>query len=176
MDATEIFEILARENTPMLLAYLRAGLTDSTVVDDLYQETMLIAWRRLEDFDKQKSFAAWIRGIAHHLLLQHYRAIQKASSTDMVADLNWIEDRFIKIDQLPGDSFQQKLALLRDCVQQLPDTYRDTIQLRYQQEKTLSEVSQLLNLSLETIKKRLVRAKVRLSQCIDHKLQIVEGH
>lgn len=42
------FEILARENSRMLTAYLRTLVDDESVVDDLFQESMLVAWRRLD--------------------------------------------------------------------------------------------------------------------------------
>ena len=35
------FEILARENSRMLTTYLRTLVNDETVVDDLFQESML---------------------------------------------------------------------------------------------------------------------------------------
>ncbi len=39
------FEIIARENSRMLTAYLRTLVDDESVVDDLFQESMLVAWR-----------------------------------------------------------------------------------------------------------------------------------
>ena len=41
----EVFEILMRENADMLLAFLRASVRDSHAVDEMFQETMVVAWR-----------------------------------------------------------------------------------------------------------------------------------
>ena len=60
-DAKKLFETLVREHADMLTVYLRAALGDVPEVDDLFQETMIVAWRRLDDFDQTRSFAAWLR-------------------------------------------------------------------------------------------------------------------
>ncbi len=49
VQAETVFEILVRENADMLVTYLRAMVWNAAAVDDLFQETMLVAWRRLGD-------------------------------------------------------------------------------------------------------------------------------
>ena len=69
----EVFEILARENADMLSAYLRSLLGADSSLDDLYQETMVVAWRRLAEYDRTRAFGPWLRGIARNLVLEHHR-------------------------------------------------------------------------------------------------------
>ena len=73
MDIKSVFEILIRENTDMLLAYLRSAVRDEHAIDDLYQEIFLTAWKRLEDYDRQRPFGPWLRGIASRVVLAYYR-------------------------------------------------------------------------------------------------------
>ncbi len=61
---TKAFEILMRENSRMLLSYLNCVVQDVASVDDLFQETMVVAWRRLGDCDLSVPFGPWLRGIA----------------------------------------------------------------------------------------------------------------
>jgi RNA polymerase sigma-70 factor (ECF subfamily) len=63
-DAKTLFETLVREHADMLTVYLRSALGDVSDVYDLFQETMIVAWRRLDDFDHRRSFGAWLRGVA----------------------------------------------------------------------------------------------------------------
>ena len=83
MDAKSLFEILIRENTDMLVAYIRAGVRDEHAVDDLYQETVLTAWKRLDDYERDKPIGPWLRGIAGNLMLAFYR---KTSQTALPLD------------------------------------------------------------------------------------------
>src|SRR2546421_10121193 len=49
-----------------------AGLRD--LADEVVQETWLTAVRRIRDFDPARgNFASWLRGIAAHLLRNHFR-------------------------------------------------------------------------------------------------------
>lgn len=175
MEAGEIFEILMRENAAMLRAFLRSSIRDANTVDDLFQETMLVAWRRLDDFDHERPFGLWLRGIARNLVLAHYR--QRASRETVLdqSAMDWLETRFAKIQKQPGDSFAEKLSALRDCVDLLPENYREPIRMRYQLDMSLSEIGQSLSLAMEALKKRLTRAKHKVADCLDQKLMAMEN-
>lgn len=174
MDAKDLFEILVRENADMLSAYLRAAVSDTSTVDDLFQETMLTAWRRLPDYDKKRPFAPWLRGIAARVILAHYRKSTQAMQKCDEATLDYLSSRFQQIHQLPGDSFHEKLDALRDCIESLPPTYREPVELRYREELQSGEVAKRLGLAAEALKKRLTRAKARLWGCIERKLKLSE--
>ena len=175
MDAEKIFEILMRENAAMLRAFLRSSVRDANTVDDLFQETMLVAWRRLDAFDRDRPFGPWLRGIASKLVLAHFR--QHASRETVLGQsaMDWLDVRFAKIHKQSGDSFAEKLSALRDCVDSLPENYREPIRMRYQLDMPLSEISQLLSLAMEALKKRLTRAKHKLANCLDQKLMTMEN-
>lgn len=171
MDARSLFEILIRENTDMLVAYLRAGVRDAHAVDDLYQETVLTAWRRLDDYDREKPIGPWLRGIAGKLMLAYYRRSARSARPLTEESLVWLNDRFAEIHSRSGDTFQEKLAALKECVSALPDTYQRPIQLRFSEQRSLSEIASILNLARETLKKRMSRGKARLAACLETKLK-----
>lgn len=170
MDAKSLFEILIRENSDMLVAYIRAGVRDKHAVDDLFQETVLTAWRRLADYDQDKPFGPWLRGIAGKLMLAHYRQTARAAVPIDDQALAWLNDRFHAIHQQCGDTFHEKLSALRECIESLPENYQRPITMRYTEERGLSEIESTLQLAKETLKKRLSRAKSRLSDCLERKL------
>ncbi len=174
MDAKRIFEILMRENTAMLMAFLRSTIRDANTVDDLFQGTMLVAWRRLDEFDRERAFGPWLRGIASKVVLAHYRQHAQSAMTLDQSGLEWLESRFANLQNQPGDSYSEKLAALRDCVELLPDDYRRPIRMRYQDEMPLAEIGPVLSIALETLKKRLTRAKQRLADCLERKINPAE--
>ena len=47
----KIFEVFVRENEGALMAYIRTFTRDAQIAEDLFQETMLIAWRKFDEFD-----------------------------------------------------------------------------------------------------------------------------
>lgn len=170
MDAKHIFEILMRENSDMVLSYLRTVVRDANVADDLFQETMLVAWKRLADFDRNRPFAPWLRGIAGKILLAHFRKNSKRELSLDGPTLEWLDGQFAAIDLQQGDTFTEKLSALRDCVDRLGEHYREPIQLRYQQNLSLDEIVHTMSIAMEALKKRLTRAKLQLSECLERKL------
>lgn len=170
MDARSVFEILIRENTDMLVAYLRSGVRDSHAVDDLYQETVLTAWRRLDDYDREKPIGPWLRGIAGKLMLAFYRRTARSAQPLNAASLEWLNDRFAAIHARSGDTFHDKLDALRECVAALPQTYQQPIRLRYTEQLSLPEIASMLSLAGEALKKRMSRGKARLAACLESKL------
>ncbi|MGF1580721.1 MAG: sigma-70 family RNA polymerase sigma factor [Gemmataceae bacterium] len=170
MDVKSLFEILIRENTEMLVAYIRVGVRDEHAVDDLYQETVLTAWKRIDSYDREKPFGPWLRGIAGKIMLAFYR---KTSRTALPIDdeaLEWLNNRFAAIHSLRGDTFHEKLAALRECIDELPETYQQPITMRYTEQRALTEIESMLNLAGEALKKRLSRGKARLADCLEGKL------
>lgn len=170
MDAKSLFEILIREHTDMLVAYLRAGVRDAHAVDDLYQETVLTAWKRLADYDREKPFGPWLRGISGKLMLAHYRKTSRGATTLDDQALEWLNERFAAVHSMPGDAFHEKLVALRECVEALPETYQRPIIMRFNEERGLGEIESILQVAKETLKKRLTRGKSRLADCLERKL------
>jgi len=170
----EIFEVLMRENADMLLAFLRASVRDNHTVEDIFQETMVVAWRRMPDFDRKRSFGKWLRGIARNLILAHFRKSGKEPLSLDENNLDWMDARFAQIQSRSGDTLSEKLSLLRECVDALSEESKQTIEARYLNQDSLDEVVSKLGLALQTVKKRLYRAKSQLAECLEAKLLVLE--
>jgi RNA polymerase sigma-70 factor (ECF subfamily) len=168
----DIFEILAREHAPMLLLYLRSAVRDASMVDDLFQESLLTAWKNIDSFDRSRPFGPWLRGIAGKLVLAHYRRSAKGF---VFCDETILEQLSIRADQLhdsPGDNLDDKLQRLRHCLTHLPEAYRKAIDLRYVEGLKGQQLADRLALSLENVKKRLQRARQKLLECMDRRLAL----
>lgn len=94
--------------------------------------------------------------------------------------LNMLErdDRYsnkqISMEELPydiadGKQFEEDIVnndmldLVTERILQLPDIYRDVFQLYYNNEYSLKEIAQILDISVDTAKKRLQRARSQLT-------------
>ncbi len=170
MDAKQVFEILVREHSRMLTAYIRSTLFDASSVDDVWQETMLVAWRRIDDFESDRPFGPWLRGIAHRIILARAAKLQNQQVLLDAESLDYLSQRFESIQQLQGDTLDEKLDALRGCTSMLPEHERTCIEMRFTKGLMPAELSEQLGIALETVKKRLVRAKQRLVECMDRKL------
>ena len=168
VEPLALFEILMRENSGALIAFLRASVEDRAAAEDLFQETMLVAWRKIGTYDRTRPFGAWLRGIAKILVLAHYRsAVREVPLSG--EQLDHLDQQMTHIERQPGDTFDEKIAALRDCVARLEPEYRQTIEMHYQQEKTTDWIAAQLATTREAIQKRLQRARQQLAECLQRK-------
>ena len=155
----------------MLTTYLRAAGCDAVLLDDVWQETMIVAWRKLDEFDRSKPFGPWLRGIAARTLMANRRASSRFVLTDDIEALDYLNQRLERINQMSGDTLDEKLDALRDCVSKLTTMDRECIELRFRDDLMPAVMSERIGVALETIKKRLFRAKQQLQLCLERKLQ-----
>lgn len=164
-----LFTALICEHMDMLLAYIRATIDDPGTVDDIFQETMLVAWRRFDDYDPNRPLAHWLRGIARKLILAHFSSLKRrpAYCSDVVLQI--LDERLTHIDQRPGDTWQDKVVALEACLEHLPATLRQCTELFYRGQCKTEEIAQTVHASREAVKKRLQRARALLADCLRRK-------
>lgn len=168
MDGKQWFEILVREHSRMLMMFIRASAHPS-IAEDVWQETMLIAWKRIEDFDRTRPFGPWLRGIAAKVLLSKGRQESRWLVIDDPMSLEYLNLRCQQFQDLPGDTWNDKIEHLRDCLNRLPQSDRECILLRYQDGLLPQDLTHRLSMSLEAVKKKLYRAKQRILMCMQSK-------
>ena len=169
IEPLALFEVLVRENADSLTAFLHASLDDPSAVDDLFQETMLIAWQKITTYDRLRPFGAWLRGIARNLLLAHYRKTVRQMPFSDERVLVFIDQRMAQLDHQPGDTFDEKIAALQDCLQRLDPMFHESIDLHYRQNKTTDWIAQHLATTKDAVQKRLQRARLQLADCLQRK-------
>jgi RNA polymerase sigma-70 factor (ECF subfamily) len=166
-----LFEILVREHAETVRAFLLASVRDAAAVEDLLQDTFLVAWKNLERYDRRLPFGPWVRGIAAKLLLNWRRSAGRSRLyfCDEEA-LAAIDRRFGELDACPGDTFDAKVDVMRGCMVALSDHQRRAIDLHYQHGLPCVEIAQRLGLGLEAVKKHLQRGRAALLRCMRGKL------
>lgn len=166
MQAHAVFEILVREHADRLMAYLRAISLDASTADDLFQETMLRAWKRLDTYDHARPFGPWLRGIARRVALEGARARPCLADERVLEAIERHADRF---DGPQGTDFRERLDTLRDCVQALAEPYATAIDLTYRSGQPLERVAEQVHENVETVKKRVQRARAMIAECLQRK-------
>ncbi len=165
--AHEVFELLARDHADHLMVFLRAVVYDRSLVDDVFQETMMVAWRRLADFDKSRSFGAWLRGIGSRVAMDMAGRRRMAIVDPTI--LAEIEQHSACFDGDHALSFQSRMSAVDECLERLPDMYAEVIRMVYRTDSPVRAVATTLHSNEESIKKRLQRARAMLGECLQRK-------
>ena len=164
LGSREVFEILAAQNADMLVSYLRSLVRAEDVVEDLFQEAMLTAWRKLEDFDRTRPFGPWLRGIAANKV----RQLRDRRRRDLLfcddAVMTALEHRYASIP--PDAGLRRAVEALMDCIQKLPEKLRLAVRSVYQQGLGMRAAAAKVDVSEEAIKKRVQRGRKLLATCV----------
>ncbi len=147
--------------------YLQSMFHNAPEAEDLTQETFLRAYRERESLRASGALVAWLYRIATHAALDRLR--QRARRAPREADVDIAE---IDLPDPDGVSLQQGIVQgeMSTCVQEyladLPDHYRAVILLHDMEDLTGSQIAELLDLPLATVKMRLHRARQRLQAAL----------
>lgn len=170
-DKLHIFEILAREHEPMLMAYILSLIADRTLAEDIAQQTLVVAFRRISTLEKTDSFAAWLRGIAR---LEVFSTLRKhpAEIPFEPAVLETMDEAFRALEHAPSaETWEDRFKIVEDCFKALPETARQVCQLHYFEDQKAREIAERLQLGLATVLKRLERARQAIKGCVESRLK-----
>ena len=159
----------------MLTVYLRTLVQDEAAVDDLFQETMVVAWRRLDECDLSRPFGPWLRGIAARLVMAYYRKRKQQPAILHEAVLSLVDRQFEAINSHVGDTWDEKVAAIHECLDAMPDTHKGVVRSRYMDDLPVKRIAERFNVSLEACKKRLQRARAMLADCLKQKGVLFAG-
>lgn len=124
--------------------------------DDLTQETFIRAYQKLRQFNQEKKFFTWLYTIALSIIKNHLRKNKRnrlsVKPPDSGIDLyeeNHLDDLNISA-----------------CLARLDFKYRVLIIMRYQQELSFEEISQITSKSISAIKMSVYRGLEKLKEMI----------
>jgi len=125
---------------------------------DVSQEVFVKLYRFLHQF-KQDRFTTWLYKITLNATRDYYRKEQREQAK---------EERLSVERQLPSSSAEMHVLnfeedrVLHNAIKALDEKYRYPLVLFYFHELKYEEIAEILNISLSTVKIRLLRAKEKL--------------
>lgn len=169
------FETAVRMFGGRLLVVARQLLGNDEDARDAVQDAFLKAHRSLADFEGRSSLATWLHRIVVNAALMKLRAQRRRHERPIDELLpTYLEDGH---QARPAPRWresgpaalerQETRQLVRQCIDQLPDSYRTVLLLRDIQELDTENVAQLLEISTDAVKVRLHRARQALRTLLD---------
>jgi len=162
---------LVRAHQAELFRYVRYLGARAPEAEDLVQETFIVAFgaRNAPAPQSGRAMAAWLRGVARNLFLQHCRR-QKRQATPMApAVLEQAEHVWATEFLRAGDGFDYVEAL-RECVRKLTERQREALDLRYAKRTSRADMAGALAMTENGVKSLLRRIRSALADCIQNRL------
>lgn len=128
---------------------------DTTLADDLVQETMTKAWKNIKSLRKSQSLDSWLFNILANSWRDHIRRHRK---------LEDVNDEAI-LAELAKENEMEQIDLIkrvRQAIKELPVPHREVIALIELEGFSYKEVSQILDIPQGTVTSRITRARETL--------------
>jgi RNA polymerase sigma-70 factor, ECF subfamily len=164
----EAFGEVCRMYETRLLRQAMALCGQTSLAEDLAQDTLVEAWKCLRRYNGKCQFFTWLCAI----LLNRYRnTVRERRPLPFSAfkeyDRQEVEDGFGRLadpDSLPDEEAQrrERTLLLRSCIEALPAKQQQIIHLRFYVDDSLGGIAAALGCSVGTVKSRLFHALDKL--------------
>lgn len=155
-DDLEAFELLYERHKRVAYSLARRIVGGDGQADDVVQETFISVWRSIERYDAKKaSVRTWLMRIVHRRAIDNLRSQtvhskRRADGEDLLDDVE-------SGDAAPDtQALQQELSdNVRGVLVELPAEQRAVIELAYFNGFTHSEIAEILDEPVGTVKGRM---------------------
>lgn len=142
--------------------FLRVLGAQHAEADDFTQETFLQVLKRPFEQRTPGETAMYLRAIARTAYLKHAQRMKRVIPVDVLTiEQDWAE--------AVGEDGEERVAVLRRCIAELPERERQALNLRYVQNASREQMAGALGLSDGGVKNLLERVKARLKECVARK-------
>jgi RNA polymerase sigma-70 factor (ECF subfamily) len=162
-------EALVQEHQAGVRAFLRALGVEAAWVDDLAQETFLVAYRKLDEWDRGRDAGHWLRGIARHLAANERRKVARRAR--LLA--GGLGDLLLDHPAPEPDAAAptaELLEALHTCLQELPEPGRELLRRRYADGERADSLAEQMQTRADAMRQKLLRLRLLVKGCVERKI------
>lgn len=148
------------EYGPMVRAFALGRLGNLHEADEVLQETFFAVARNITDFAGSNSQKAWLIGIARNVIRNRLRnqSIRRTVPLDL------------DVAAAAKPTEDDRLDEMRRAIARLPETLRETLELRLTHELSYEEIAAALQIPVGTVRSRLHNAVIALREWAERSL------
>lgn len=137
--------------------------------EDILQDVFIKVYLNINDYDESLIFSSWIYRITYNYLIDWHRKNKKhigISLDDADSKLvHILEDENIRVDEQSLID-AERIEIVKQEIKKLPQGYQDILILKFFEDKSYEEISDILKISTSSVGVKINRAKKILKQTI----------
>lgn len=144
-----------------LTTYLYNYTHNSSLAEEIAQDSFVTAYQKLAQYDTQYSFSTWLYAIASNTAKKHYRTYHH--------DLP-LESSAISVDPTTPEEISdqnERANITRRAIQKLKPEYQEVLNLFYWEDKTYNDIAYIMNQPVNTIRTWISRSKKDLEATLN---------
>lgn len=168
MNGAEL-NLLFAECIPRLSRTARRMLRNQQDSEDVMQDCLLLAYRKLDQFEERASFSTWLHSILRNAATRYYRRVNAhptGSIEDMLLDAEGDLGQWEVVDSKPDPEqnyvSEERSAIFRGVLRTLPTHYQNVLYQFYAMGLCETDAARMLGISVAALKTRLHRGRILL--------------
>jgi len=167
------FSILVDRYQKRVYGFIFSKVKDAELADDVFQDTFVkvIKNLRLGKYKDEGRFLSWVMRIAHNIIMDHFRKINRLPKQESKHEDLDVLDRLVEQsssieDLMIETQIHADLSLLID---ELPQTQKEVLRMRLFQEMSFKDIGEQTGVSINTALGRMRYAILNLRKLIDER-------
>ena len=158
------------EQRRSVFGFIYALTRDMDAAEEIFQEVSVAILDEAAQDTAVEDFLPWVRELARRRTAEYYRHRSHQSTKETLAGsmLKAVDQAFEENEETREESSRRRRHLL-ECIEALPPTQREMIELRYRDQKSISRVAAILDWKIPAVKVALSKIKRILADCLHAK-------
>lgn len=166
-DHSETFVRQLTENQNRIYGYVYSLLAEHSSAADVVQETNLVLWRKIDEFEVDKPFLPWAFAVARFQVLAYLRDSKRDR---LLLDEELVETIGEEMES-PHTQIETIRESLRPCLQRLTPEHRHLVEHRYFKTMKVADIAEALGRTTSSVKVALLRIRQQLAECMQRNQQ-----
>lgn len=170
-----VFKSFFEKNYEDLVIYANGFLFDQDSSQDLVQEVFIYIWENAKSIDIQVSLKSYSYTMVRNRCFNFLKTIKITDDYELLdLALNLVSEHEISL----SDEDERKILnqQVSKALTSLPDRMQEIVKLKYLNNYKYSEIALELNISVNTVKTQLKRAKLKIAEIISILAIMFESH
>ena len=167
------FSILVDRYQKRVYGFIFSKVKDAELADDVFQDTFVkvIKNLRLGKYKDEGRFLSWVMRIAHNIIMDHFRKINRLPKHESKHEDLDVLDRLIEQSSSVEDLMieTQIHADLSILIDELPQTQKEVLRMRLFQEMSFKDIGEQTGVSINTALGRMRYALLNLRKLIEER-------
>jgi RNA polymerase sigma-70 factor (ECF subfamily) len=163
------FAELVRRHNVWVRGVVFGVLGDGDVVEDAVQHVWTSVWQRIGELRDSRRWRTWLYRLAHNAAIDFGREATRRRRRRKQLEAAWLPNLGVgsTTTALPGEEGHNEVLA---AVQSLPAMYREPFVLRHLMGWTYNEIAQVMEMPVDSVETRLVRARRLLRDWLKDKV------
>lgn len=143
-------------------------LKDEYLAQDALQDVYVLALKNLQKLDQPKAFVAWLGQINFRVCYNMLLKRKQERSIDEMEENRTLSDYYVSPDSPEENTIRRNESQrLLHAVQSLPSIDRQIVELRYSEDKKLTEIAAITGMGLSSVKRHIQSACTKLEKMME---------